>query len=242
MRVGLLGYGKMGRAVEEQALLRGHEIAWRVGHANRSELTVGLLRQADVVIEFSHPDSAFENVLACLEAGIPVVSGTTGWDEQLPRAEEHCRRCGGALLWAANFSVGVNLFFALNRYLARLMEPHPEYRPSVEETHHRYKVDAPSGTAQTLARDLLSASSRLERWVLACGRPPEPEELPITSIRRGEVPGTHIVRWDSAVDSLTIHHTAHTRAGFAQGAVLAAEWLPGRRGVFRMSDVLNLEV
>ncbi len=241
MKTGLLGYGKMGRAVEAQLLARGHEVVWRVGRSGRAGLTAEQLRQADVVVEFSRPEAAYENVLACLEAGVAVVSGTTGWAEQLPLVEAYCRAHGGAMLWASNFSLGVNLFFALNRYLARLMGAWLEYRPSVEETHHVHKLDAPSGTARTLAEELLAAAGRLERWALACGQPLPPEVLPVVSIRRGEVPGTHVVRWDAEADTLEIRHTAHNRSGFALGAVLAAEWLLGRQGVFRMSDVLNLE-
>ncbi len=241
MKLGLLGYGRMGRAVEEQALLRGHEVVWRAGRQHRSSLDAEQLRRADVVVEFSHPEAALEHVLMCLRAGVPVVSGTTGWVDQLPQAEQYCRQCGGALLWASNFSVGVNLFFALNRCLAQLLAAHPSYRPSIEETHHVHKADAPSGTARTLADDLVAQVEGLRRWTLACGQVPPPDTLPVVSIRRGEVPGTHVVRWDSAVDSIEIRHTAHSRAGFALGAVLAAEWLLGQQGVFRMSDVLNLK-
>lgn len=230
----------MGHAVEAQALERDHEIAWRIGWSNRAELTDALLRQADVVIEFSRPDAAFANVMACLRVGVPVVSGTTGWSEQLPQAEQYCRQHGGALLWASNFSVGVNLFFALNRYLARLMDTRDEYAPSIEETHHVHKLDAPSGTAQTLANELVANTARIKHWLPANGQPAPPDALPVTAIRRGEIPGTHIVRWDSAIDTLEIRHTAHSRAGFAAGAVLAAEWIIEKKGVFRMSDVLNL--
>ncbi len=240
MKIGLLGYGKMGRAVEEQALLRGHEMVWRIGQSQRAGLSAEQLQKAEVVVEFSRPEAAYDNVMACLQAGVPVVSGTTGWSELLLEAERYCHQCEGAMLWASNFSIGVNLFFALNRHLTRLLDARPEYRPTIEETHHVHKLDAPSGTARTLAEDLLAVSTRLERWELACGKPVSPEVLPVVAIRRGEVPGTHVVCWDSQADSLEIRHTAHNRTGFALGAVLAAEWLLGRKGVFRMSDVLNL--
>ncbi len=230
----------MGQAVEAKAQERDHEIVWRIGWSNRAELTEERLRQADVVVEFSRPSAAFDNIMDCLRAGVPVVSGTTGWTEQLPRAEQYCREHGGALLWASNFSIGVNLFFALNRYLAQLMDHRDEYSPSVEETHHVHKLDAPSGTAQTLADDLIANTSRIQHWLMTHGQPAPPNALPITSIRRGEIPGTHIVRWDSALDTLEIRHTAHSRTGFAAGAVLAAEWLIGKKGVFRISDLLNL--
>ncbi len=240
MKIGLFGYGKMGRAIETIALERRHEIAWRITRENRAAVAPEWLRQADVAIEFSRPEAAFGNVMACLEAGVPVVSGTTGWLEQLADAEAWCDRHPGALLWASNFSVGVNLFFALNRYLAQLMDSRPEYRPDLTEIHHIHKLDAPSGTALTLAQDILALSQRLHNWRLS-PTPPGPADLPISSIREGEVPGTHQIRWAGAVDEITIEHRAHSRTGFAAGAVLAAEWLSGKTGVYRMEDVLGLK-
>lgn len=243
LRVGLLGYGKMGRAIEALAPQQGVEIVWAVGSGNQDSLTPELLRSAQVVIEFTRPDAAFTNVQRCLEAGVPVVSGTTGWNEQLEAAANLCRTRGGALLWASNFSVGVNLFFALNRYLARLMQAWPEYRPSLTEIHHTQKLDAPSGTAVTLAQHLLAEAPRLQTWELSdlenhAGT--APDVLPIAAIREGTVPGTHVVRWNSPVDTLTIEHRAHSRDGFAHGALLAARWLADKKGVFSMSDVLGL--
>ena len=240
MTIGLLGYGKMGKAIEQIAQAQGIDIAWRISSDNRSDLTTNMLQQADVVIEFSRPEAAFENVMLCLQAGVPVVCGTTGWSERLPEARQYCSENNGALLWASNFSVGVNLFFALNRYLARLMEPRSEYRPSLTETHHIHKLDAPSGTALTLVNELIANNDRATGWTLS---PAEPTagEVPITAVREGEVPGTHLVRWASQVDEITIEHKAHSRTGFAGGAVLAARWLKGRSGCFTMADVLGLE-
>lgn len=240
MKIGLLGYGKMGRAIEQIALEQGMEIAWRIGRGNRDERTPERLREADVVIEFSRPEAAFDNVLFCLEHGVPVVSGTTGWLDRLPEARDFCQKNGGALLWASNFSVGVNLFFAVNRYLARLMNGRPEYAPAVTEIHHVHKLDAPSGTALTLTNDLIAALDRLEGWVMNPA-PAGPADVPITAVREGEVPGTHIVRWGSPVDEITVEHRAHSRAGFAAGAVLAAGWLRGKRGVFGMKEVLGID-
>lgn len=240
LSIGLLGYGKMGRAIEQVALERGHRIVWRVGRQNRADFSEADLRQADVVIEFSQPEAAFQNVCDCLRAGVPVVCGTTGWLAQWPDAQALCAETKGALIWASNFSVGVNLMFALNRYLARLMDKRPEYEPMMREVHHIHKLDAPSGTAVTLANDLIGAVARKTHWELASSLETTPDALPIEAVREGEVFGLHTVTWRSAVDTISITHEAHSRAGFALGAVLAAEWLPGRHGVFGMEDVLFL--
>ncbi len=239
LKIGLFGYGKMGRAIEAVATEQGLEIAWRITRENRATLTPDLLRQADVVIEFTRPESAFENVMFCLEAGIPVVCGTTGWLDQMNVAETFCRKNAGAMLWASNFSVGVNLFFALNRFLARMMDGRAEYAPSVTETHHIHKLDAPSGTALTLVQEIIGQVERKTGWALH-PTPPQPADIPVTAIREDEVPGTHVVRWQSAVDEISIGHKAHSRAGFAAGAVLAARWLAGKKGVYGMNDVLGL--
>jgi len=239
LKIGLFGYGKMGRAIESLAPQHGVEIAWRVTQENRAEVAPGLLRQADVVIEFTRPEAAFENVMLCLEANIPVVSGTTGWLEKLPEAQEFCQKNGGALLWASNFSVGVNLFFALNTYLSKLMNERAEYTPSVTETHHIHKLDAPSGTALTLVHEIIGRVQRSSGWALAPDAA-KAGEIPVTAIREGEVPGTHVVKWESAIDEIAIEHRAHSRAGFASGAILAAKWLAGKQGVFTMKDVLGL--
>jgi len=239
MTIGLLGYGKMGKAIEQIARAQGIDIAWRISRENRSDLNTEMLQQADVVIEFSRPEAAFDNVMLCLRAGVPVISGTTGWSEKLAEAQHFCKENKGALLWASNFSVGVNLFFALNRYLAKLMQTRPEYQPSLTETHHIHKLDAPSGTALTLVNELIASNDRATGWALLPAVP-DAGAVPVTAVREGEVPGTHLVRWASEVDEITIEHKAHSRTGFAGGAVLAAQWLNGKTGCFTMADVLGL--
>lgn len=239
MKIGLLGYGKMGKAIDQLAAARGWEVVWRIRRDDLPQLTIALLREAEVVIEFTRPEAAFQNVMLCLEAGVPVVCGTTGWQEQLAEAEKFCREKDGAMLWASNFSVGVNLFFALNRYLSHLMAKRPEYAAALTEIHHIHKLDAPSGTAITLATDAMSASGRYQRWQLTPAKEQE-QVLPITSIREGEVPGTHQMLWQSPIDDIRIEHRAHSRSGFASGALLAAEWLKNKKGVFSMNDVLEL--
>ena len=244
VKLGLLGYGKMGKAIEQIAENQGIEIVWRIRRENAHERTAEMLRLADVVIEFSRPEAAFENVMACLEAGVPVVSGTTGWTAELEKARDFCLKNGGALLWASNFSIGVNLFFALNRYLARLMTDHSDYHPSLVETHHIHKLDAPSGTALSLVQQLIAAAPRMDDYHLL---EPEANEIlpdstvPITALRIGEVPGTHQISWKSDVDEITIEHRADSRAGFALGALKAAHWIHGKKGFFNMNDVLNIQ-
>ncbi|MBK8193456.1 MAG: 4-hydroxy-tetrahydrodipicolinate reductase [Lewinellaceae bacterium] len=239
LKIGLLGYGKMGRAIESIASEHQVEIVWKITQKDRPGLTGDVLRRADVVIEFTRPEAAFDNVLFCLEAGVPVVSGTTGWLDRMPHAAAFCHAKGGALLWASNFSVGVNLFFALNAWLSNLMNAHPEYAPAVTEIHHVHKLDAPSGTAVTLVDDLVARVDRKSGWALHPARPQD-AEVPVTAIREDEVPGTHLVRWSSVVDEISIEHRAHSRAGFAGGAILAAKWMVDKKGVFSMKDVLNL--
>ncbi len=239
LKIGLFGYGKMGHAIESLAPEHGIEIAWRIDHENRTDTTPELLQQADVAIEFTRPEAAFENVMDCLRANIPVVSGTTGWLHQLPEAEDFCKKNDGALLWTSNFSVGVNLFFALNAYLSKLMNERTEYAAAVTEIHHIHKLDAPSGTALTLINEIMERVGRTSGWVLTPNLP-QPGEIPVMAIREGEVPGTHIVKWESPVDEITIEHRAHSRMGFANGAILAAKWLSGKKGVFGMKDVLSL--
>lgn len=232
MKLALLGYGRMGKEIEKIALQRGHEIVIR---KDVEPITVDLT-QAEVAIDFSHPDAAFDNIVSCLDAGVPVISGTTGWLARYDEARTRCLEKKGAFLYASNFSIGVNLFFNLNAYLARMMANLPDYEVSMEETHHIHKLDAPSGTAISLARDILDNSEK-ESWSLEKG---SDRELLIRVKREGEVPGTHVVQYDSEADSIEIRHTAHNRTGFALGAVIAAEWILGRRGVFGMSDVLDL--
>ena len=232
MKLALLGYGRMGKEIEKIALQRGHEIVIR----KDVEPVQVDLTQAEVAIDFSHPDAAFDNIVSCLDAGVPVISGTTGWLGRYEEARARCLEKEGAFLYASNFSIGVNLFFNLNAYLARMMSNLKDYEVSMEETHHVHKLDAPSGTAISLARDILDNSEK-ESWSLEKG---SDRELHIRVKREGEVPGTHVVQYDSEADSIEIRHTAHNRTGFALGAVIAAEWILGRTGVFGMSDVLDI--
>ena len=232
MRIALLGYGRMGKAIEKIALDRGHEIVIR----KDVEPLDADLSLADVAIDFSHPSAAFDNIVQCIDAGVPVVSGTTGWLDRYEEARTYCIAKEGAFLYASNFSIGVNLFFNLNGYLARMMSKLKDYEVSMEEVHHIHKLDAPSGTAITLAQEILRNSEK-SNWSIDKA---SDEDLLINVKRQGEVPGTHTVLYDSEVDSIEIRHTAHSRTGFALGAVVAAEWLRDKKGVFEMSDVLDI--
>ncbi|MDE5842542.1 MAG: 4-hydroxy-tetrahydrodipicolinate reductase [Muribaculaceae bacterium] len=240
MKIALIGHGKMGHIIEEIALSRGHEIVKIIDEDNIHELASEEFRSADVAIEFTRPDQAVDNILKCFAAGVPVVSGTTGWTESLPELQAMCDRGDGTLLWSSNFSIGMNIFMALNRYLTSIMAKFPAYTPSMEEVHHIHKLDHPSGTAITLAEDLIALYPPLKDWK----EPADEKEavaadlLPITAIREGEVPGIHSITWTSEADEITITHSAHSRAGFALGAVIAAEWLPGHKGFFSMKNVM----
>ncbi len=235
MKIALLGYGKMGKVIEGIAQERNHEIVLKINSQNRDLLTVENLRNADVAIDFSIPDTAFENVMIGLKAGIPVISGTTAWLDKLPEVEAFCKQGNGAFIYASNFSLGVNLFFELNKKLADLMAPHDMYDISMTEVHHTQKLDAPSGTAISLAEDLIEQVDRLNNW----GLDQKSEGvLNIHADRIDPAPGTHIVHCKSAIDSIEISHTAHNRSGFALGAVIASEWIAGKKGCFTMKDVL----
>jgi 4-hydroxy-tetrahydrodipicolinate reductase len=238
MKIALIGYGKMGHAIEEIALQRGHEIVLKVGIENVADNTIENIQQADVAIEFTGPEIAFDNVIKCLDAGVPVVSGSTGWLQRFEEAKAYCTEKNGALLYASNFSVGVNIFFAINKRLAELIAPHPEYNVSLTEIHHTQKKDAPSGTAITLAQGILRSLRQKKTWV---NHPTSnQEELPIISERIDPAPGTHSITYTSDIDDIEIKHTAHNRKGFATGAVLAAEFLQNKKGIYSMSDVLGL--
>ena len=237
MKIALLGYGKMGHAIEEIALERGHHIVLKINDENLQELTKENINKADVAIEFSNPHSAVANILFCLKEQVAVVCGTTGWLDQLKLVEEKCKEMNGSFLYASNFSVGVNIFFELNKKLAALIKPHSAYDVAIEEIHHTQKKDAPSGTAITLAEQIIEVSGKKNKWV---NRDSENEnQLSIVSKRIDEVPGTHSVKYSSSVDDIEIIHTAHNRKGFAEGAVLAAEFINGKKGIFSMKDVLN---
>lgn len=238
MKIALIGYGKMGQAIEAIAIQRGHEVVLKVSIENLEDNTIENIRKADVAIEFTGPESAFENIIRCFDAGVPVVSGSTGWLDRYEEAKAYCTEKNGSLLYASNFSVGVNIFFALNKKLASLMTSHPEYDVQMTEVHHTQKKDAPSGTAITLAEQILEKNGRKQKWVNQLTD--SPEELVILSEREDPAPGTHIITYKSAIDDIEIKHTAHSRQGFATGAVLAAEFLQTRKGIFSMSDVLGI--
>ncbi len=235
MNIALLGYGKMGKEIEAAAADRGHRISHRFSSANSSELGSLTPRDADVAIEFSTPHTVLPNLIRCLHSGVPVVVGTTGWYDRFEEIETLCREKNGALLYATNFSLGVNLFFKVNKFLAEQMNRYPEYNVSLEEIHHVHKLDKPSGTAITLANQLLERIERKKKWSLVENGE---DILAIKDKREGEVPGTHIIRYSSPVDDIEIMHKAHNRKGFALGAVLAAEFLLGKKGVFTMNDVI----
>lgn len=238
MKIALIGYGKMGKIIEETALRRKHEIVLKIDLDNLPEFTEDNLRKADVAIEFTGPHSAYENAKKILDSGIPLVCGSTGWTDKLEEIKKFCLEKNGAFIYASNFSVGVNIFFELNKKLAALISPHTEYEPIIEEIHHTQKKDAPSGTAITLAEQILHYSKTKKRWVNEVSE--NPEDLEIISQRIDPTPGTHRVKYSSAVDDIEIIHTAHNRKGFAQGALLAAEFLKGKKGIFTMKDVLQL--
>lgn len=237
MRIALLGYGKMGKAIDALAQKAGHEVVLRIGSKNLSDLTVEQLQKADVAIEFSRPDSAFSNIMLCLEAGVPVISGTTAWLDRLEDAKAFCSEKKGGLMYASNFSIGVNLFFALNRQLAAMMNQQPDYDIKAEEIHHTQKLDAPSGTAITLVEDIIDEVARKSSWVK--DKAAAAEEIPIVSKRIEKVPGTHEIVYDSPIDSIVIRHEAHSREGFAKGALMAAQWIIGKQGYFEMKDMLG---
>lgn len=242
MKIAIYGTGKMGHAIEEVAVKRGHTVGLKVNAANAGAPPTGM----DLAIEFSKPDQALANMKLCLESGVPVVVGTTGWYEHFSEVKAMVERTKGTLLWASNFSIGVNLFFRVNRYLAQLMDHQPGYAVHMDEVHHVHKLDAPSGTAITLARDIDLNTQRYSGWKLNeqlhSDQPaPAPAPVPINSERTGEVPGKHSVTWTSAEDKITITHDAFGRMGFATGAVVAAEWLKGKHGLFTMDDVLNMQ-
>ncbi len=238
LKIALVGYGKMGKAIEVMALQRGHEIVLKIDVDNADQLTAVNIRKADVAIEFTGPQSAFGNIMKCLEYNIPVVCGSTGWLENFNEAVEYCKRQQGCFLYASNFSVGVNIFFEINKRLAELMNPHTAYNITLEEIHHTQKKDAPSGTAVSLAEQVLEKIDRKKVWV---NQPTaKPDDLLIISKRIDPAPGTHIVSYESGIDTIEISHTAHNRTGFATGAVLAAEFVKGKKGIFSMKEVLGL--
>ena len=238
MKIALLGYGKMGKAIEEIALQRGHEIVLKIDEYNVSDFTKEKMSKANVAIEFTGPHSAYENVKKTLEFDIPLVCGSTGWLDKMESVKKICTERKGSFIYASNFSVGVNIFFEVNKKLASLMSAHKDYELQVTEIHHTAKKDAPSGTAITIAEQILENLPRKKSWVNQISD--NPEELEIISERTDPAPGTHKVKYSSAIDDIEIIHTAHNRQGFALGAVMAAEYIQDKKGIFTMKDVLNL--
>jgi len=244
MKIVILGYGKMGQLIEKFALKRGHEIALIVDAHNRETLTAQDLADADIAIDFSTPDAALENISLCFEADLPLVVGTTGWYEHLQEVKETCLEADQALLYGSNFSIGVNIFFHINRLLAKAVSPYQQYDVQVEEIHHIHKLDAPSGTAITIAEGIIENSEIKKSWVNQVEGSEEevvnkPNELLIESLRIEEVPGTHTVLYSSEVDQIEFKHTAHNRDGFALGAVVAAEWLYGKKGFYQVTEIFD---
>lgn len=236
MKIALIGHGKMGRAIEQIALQRDHEIVAIIDVDNREDFNSDAFRSADVAIEFTTPATAFDNYMEAFRQGVKVVSGTTGWVERMPQVKEMCDREGATFFWTSNFSIGVNIFFALNAYLSKLMDHFAQYTPSMEEIHHIHKLDHPSGTAISLANGVIDNTSRISSWT---EKDPAAEEIFIGHRREGEVPGTHIVKWDSPIDTITIEHRAKSREGFALGAVVAAEWAAGQTGFLTMHQLME---
>ena len=238
MRIALIGYGKMGQAIEAIAIEKGHRVVLKIDINNAADLNKENMAKADVAIEFTGPHSAFSNVMKCLELGIPVVCGSTGWLAKWDEVKQFCEKQNGTLIYASNYSIGVNLFFELNTRLAKLMSAYPQYEVMMEEIHHTQKKDAPSGTAITLAEQVLANITSKKQWVNHLSD--NPEELEIISERMDPAPGTHKIKYSSSVDDIEIIHTAHNRIGFAGGAVMAAEFAIQKKGIFGMKEVLGL--
>ena len=242
MKIALIGYGKMGKTLEKVALLRGHQVVLKIDVDNRNDFD--RLGEADVAIEFTRPESAVQNLEKCIAAGVPVVCGTTGWLTEFERMSSLCVAQNSAFFYASNYSIGVNIFFEINRQLAKMMNGYPMYDVSMAEIHHTQKIDAPSGTAITLAEGIIKNIARKTNWVCNTEGPTLPppvadSDVSILAKRIDPAPGTHVVQYNSPIDSIEITHTAHSREGFATGAVVAAEWLIGKKGVFSMKDLLG---
>jgi len=250
MNIALLGYGKMGRIIEKIANDRKHDVILKIDFYNQQDLTVENLRKADVAIEFSTPGSVLSNIMHCFDAGVPVIVGTTGWYENLPEIKRQCLQGDHTMLYASNFSVGVNIFFHLNKMLARLMNNYPYYDVQVEEIHHTQKIDSPSGTAITIAEGIIENLDSKKEWVNilssegddAASDSIKNDQLLIESFRIENVPGTHTVIYDSEVDMIELKHTAHNRNGFALGAVLAAEWIQRKKGFFSVEEMFDFGI
>lgn len=236
MKIALIGYGKMGKAIEKIALSRGHEIVCKIDIDNQDDMDSPLFASADVAIEFTTPATAVANYKRAFAQGVPVVSGSTGWLESMLEIKAMCDRGEATFFWTSNFSLGVNIFFAINRYLAAMMSGFPQYHPSMTEIHHIHKLDHPSGTAITLAEGIIAKDNLIKSW---SEDDDAADVLRIDHVREGEVPGTHIIKWDSEVDTITIEHCAKSREGFALGAVIAAEWTAGKSGFLTMDQLMH---
>ena len=247
MKIALLGYGKMGKAIEQLALAKAHQIILKVDENNAHDFSIDDLVNADVAIEFSVPSASVQNILRCFDTNVPIVVGTTGWLDKWEEVKRICEEKNQALFYTSNYSIGVNIFFEINKKLAQLMSEQHGYEVSIEEIHHTEKLDAPSGTAITLANDILKEMERKTKWIntiksqlKTSNSKIKKDDLLITSIREANIAGTHTIQYESAVDCIEIKHTAYNRQGFAAGALCAAEWLIGKKGVFGMQDLLKL--
>jgi 4-hydroxy-tetrahydrodipicolinate reductase len=237
MNIVLIGYGRMGHEIESIAVVRGHIIKLIIDLNNLSDLDKTMIKDIDVAIEFTNPDSAFENISKCLNMGIPVVSGTTGWLKDYDKAAEICKSIGTSFIHSSNFSIGVNILFRLNSELAKYLAQYTEYKPFIEEIHHVKKLDAPSGTAISLANDIIKQHQDYTGWCFEFDK--TDRKIPIRSVREGMVPGIHTITWDSEIDTISLKHESKSRKGLAMGAVVAAEFIQGRKGIFTMNDVLG---
>lgn len=239
LKIAIVGYGKMGHEIEKYAKQYGYEVIAIIDNENDWDKKAYELKNADIAIEFTAPSVVIDNLKRLFDKRIPVVTGTTGWMDKLPEIQNYCEKSNGSLFYASNFSIGVNLFFAVNKHLAKLMADYPEYFISVEETHHTQKLDAPSGTAVSMLNDILNENQVYNNWRLVSDKPRD-DEIPVEAHRIEGVTGTHLVRYTSPIDSISIEHKAFNREGFARGALLAAAWLRGKKGIFTMNDLLNI--
>lgn len=237
MKIALIGYGKLGKTIEKLGLIQGHSFPLIIDLNNSQDLNPENVKNIDVAIEFSAPRAAPGNIRKCLELGLPVVSGTTGWNERFEELNQFCLSQEGTFFYASNFSIGVNILFAMNRQLARIMDKFPQYKVSMEEVHHIHKLDAPSGTGITLAEGLIEELGKSKRWTLE--KSMDPSDIHISAIREGEVKGKHTVNYESDLDSISLSHNAKSRDAFAEGALLAAEYISKRKGIFNMNDLLE---
>ena len=240
MKIAIIGYGKMGKTIEKLALAKNHKIVLKIDDTNLKELNIENLKKADVAIEFTNPESAFKNINMCFDAHIPVISGTTGWLNQYEQIKQRCTSENQCFFYASNYSIGVNIFFKLNNYLAKIMDKFENFDVKIEETHHIHKLDAPSGTAITIAEGIINNMKRKSDWEMEKNKN-NTENIPITSYRKGEIAGIHTVSYNSKVEDLVITHESKNREGLAQGALMAAEFVIGKTGLFEMEDLLNIE-